>query len=62
MLENAAPLAHSADAFDRLPDSDRARWRPIAAHLARYGDDDLFTDLTADTIARLHSTPRRNTR
>jgi AcrR family transcriptional regulator len=55
MLENAAPLVHSAGVFDNLPAPDRARWRPIAAHLARYRDDDLFADLTADTIARLRS-------
>jgi AcrR family transcriptional regulator len=56
MLENAAPLAHSSRVFDHLSDADRARWRPIAAHLASYSDDDLFADLTADTLARLRAT------
>jgi AcrR family transcriptional regulator len=56
MLENAAPLAHSSGLFDGLPDPDRARWRPIVAHLARYSDDDLFADLITDTLVRLRST------
>jgi TetR/AcrR family tetracycline transcriptional repressor len=56
VLENAAPLAHSSRLFDGLPDPDRARWGPIVAHLARYSDDDLFADLTADTLIRLRST------
>lgn len=56
MLENAAPVAHSADLFAGLPDPDRARWRPIVAHLARYRDDDLFADLIGDTVGRLRST------
>ena len=56
LLENAAPLRQSSRAFDRLPDPDRARWRPIVRHLVRYRDDDLFEDLIADTLARLHAT------
>jgi AcrR family transcriptional regulator len=58
LLENAAPLTHSSRAFDRLPDPDRARWRPIAVHLVRYRDDDLFEDLVADTLVRLHAAHR----
>ena len=58
MLENAAPLATSSRLFDSLSESERERWAPIAAHLARYSDDDLFADLVADTLGRLRSTLR----
>jgi AcrR family transcriptional regulator len=56
VLENAAPLVNSAGLFAHLPEAERARWDPIAKHLARYDDDDLFADVVADTVARLRST------
>jgi AcrR family transcriptional regulator len=55
VLENAAPL-DSSGLLDDVPGADRARWRPIVAHLARYRDDDLFADLVADTLVRLRTT------
>jgi TetR/AcrR family tetracycline transcriptional repressor len=59
LLENAAPLTDSIKAFDGLPEPDHGRWRPIAVHLARYTDDDLFDDLVADTLLRLHASRGR---
>jgi AcrR family transcriptional regulator len=56
VLENAAPLSESAIQFGGLPASERARWGPIVSHLASYSDDDLFADLTADTLVRLRAT------
>jgi AcrR family transcriptional regulator len=47
VLENVAPL--SADGgFDG----------PLAKHIRRYGNDDLFADLVADVVARMRSTTR----
>jgi hypothetical protein len=53
LLENAAPLAEGA-ALQGLPVADQPRWRPIMSVLSRYSDDDLFADLVAETLERLH--------
>ena len=47
VLENAAPLT-----------ADGGFHGPLAKHLRRYGNDDLFADLVADVVARLRSTTK----
>lgn len=57
--EIEAPLPHaaanSATMLAALSESARPRWRPIVDALAHYSDDDLFDDLVADTLTRLHA-------
>lgn len=47
VLENVAPL-FADGGFDG----------PLAKHIRRYGNDDLFADLVADVVARLRSTTK----
>jgi TetR/AcrR family tetracycline transcriptional repressor len=54
VLENAAPLTHGSALLDGLPEIDRPRWQPLMRYISRYSDDDLFGDLVAETVARLH--------
>jgi AcrR family transcriptional regulator len=54
VLENAAPLTHGSALLDGLPEADQPRWQPLLRYISRYTDDDLFADLVAETLARLH--------
>jgi hypothetical protein len=65
MLEIAAPLrqvTRNEPLVASMSEGERARWRTVTSHLATYGDDDLFADLVADTLARLDACVARERR
>jgi AcrR family transcriptional regulator len=57
LLDAQAPLPHTdsfqPEALARLKPAERERWEHLGAELDRYDSDALFTDIVAQTVARL---------